>query len=147
MLGQFFNKKPLTKKEEERIISAIAKAESLTSGEIRVHFDSKKVNDPVKKAEEVFNSIGMTATKEQNGILFYINIRDKAFAIVGDKGIHDKVTQDFWNAISNTVISKIKQGELVVGLEESIILCGEKLKKYFPIQSDDKNELPNSISY
>jgi hypothetical protein len=32
-------------------------------------------------------------------------------------------------------------------LIEGIRLAGEKLKEYFPYESDDINELPNDISY
>jgi uncharacterized membrane protein len=40
-----------------------------------------------------------------------------------------------------------KEGRFAEGLEQGIQRCGEKLKVYFPYQSDDINEIPDEISY
>ena len=42
---------------------------------------------------------------------------------------------------------RFKANEMADGLTEAIEMIGDKLKKHFPIQSDDKNELPDTISY
>jgi uncharacterized membrane protein len=40
-----------------------------------------------------------------------------------------------------------KKGEFVEGIKEAVLSCGEALKKYFPFQNNDSNELSNDISY
>ena len=67
----------LTKEEEQEIVEAIRMAEKNTSGEIRVHIESKHKLEPVKRAQEVFIALNMNQTKERNGILFYLDIKKK----------------------------------------------------------------------
>jgi uncharacterized membrane protein len=142
-----FKKRIFSSADEKRIVSAIETAEKNTSGEIRVHVESSFVDDPVNKAREVFVKLHMHETAERNGILFYVNIKQHAFAIWGDEGINRYLPEGFWDEISKTVISYLKEGKYGEGLEKGILCCGENLKKYFPILPDDKNELSNDITY
>lgn len=142
-----FKKKIFSATDEKRIIAAIEAAEKGTSGEIRVHADASAVEDPLQKAKEVFLQLRMHETAERNGILFYVNLKQHVFAVWGDEGIHRYLPDGFWDEISNTVISYLKQNKYGEGLEKGILLCGEKLKTYFPILPGDKNELSNDITY
>jgi uncharacterized membrane protein len=137
-----------TTEDEKKIISAISTAENNTSGEIRVHIEKKCSGDPVKCAEKAFVKLGMHKTDLHNGILFYLAIDSHRFALVGDKGIHEKVGQDFWESVRDKVISKFKEGKIADGLSDGILECGMQLKKYFPhAGAADKNELSDDISY
>ncbi len=143
----FFRKSPLTKNQEKQLISAIQKAELKTSGEIRVHFDKTLSIDPLERAKEVFVKLKMHETKERNGILFYVNIKHHEFAIWGDDGINQKVPTNFWSEIKSTAFEHFAKNEIIEGLEKGILMCGEQLKAFFPIQEGDRNELSNEISY
>jgi len=143
-----FNKKLLSASDEARLITAIKGAEFKTSGEIRVHIEKSIVGDDViDAAHKMFDKLNMHHTKDRNGILFYLAIKSKKFAVWGDEGIHQKVNDEFWNSISACAISYFKQNDIITGLEKSIELCGEQLKHHFPIEVDDTNELSNEISY
>ncbi|OUS18777.1 hypothetical protein A9Q93_03095 [Nonlabens dokdonensis] len=135
----------LTASQEQAIVEAIRKAELLTSGEIRVHLESSCI-DPISRAQELFHLLKMDNTKEENGILFYVAVDDKKFALIGDRGIHKQVGDDFWNAVRDVVLSRFRESEFQKGLIEGIELVGKKLAVYFPWQHDDENELPNEIS-
>ena len=147
VIKNLFKKKLLSSREEACLINAIKLAEQKTSGEIRVHIESKHSSEPTKRAKEIFGKLNMHETKERNGILFYLALHSKQFAVWGDEGIHQKVSQEFWDEISEVCISKFKSNLMIEGLEAGITLCGDKLKLYFPLQSDDHNELKNDISY
>ncbi len=136
----------LSESEEKRIIEAIKKAEKNTSGEIRVHLESKKEKPSMQHAWEVFKKIGMQNTKEDNGVLFYVDVAHNVFTIIGDKGIDKVVPDDFWVSIKDKVLLHFKNKEFADGLIAGITEVGHKLKKYFPYQSDDVNELPDEIS-
>jgi uncharacterized membrane protein len=137
----------LTPEQEQRIIEAIRKAEKNTSGEIRVHLESKNKEKPsISYVWKVFDAIGMTHTKSRNGVLFYVDVNHKIFTIVGDKGIHQKVSDDFWNDVKDVVIQGFKNKKYDEALVKGILMVGEKLKKYFPYQQNDVNELPDEIS-
>ena len=136
----------LSKAEEQEIVHAIVEAEKNTSGEIRVHIEEHTEKSPLERAQEVFFELKMDETQDRNGVLFYVCVSDKKFAIIGDKGINEAVESDFWDCTKDTVIANFKEGNFKKGLVEGILRAGERLKKYFPFQSDDTNELSNEIS-
>ena len=45
------------------------------------------------------------------------------------------------------MVDNFKQGKYTEGLSQGILMAGEQLKKHFPHQKDDKNELTNDISF
>jgi uncharacterized membrane protein len=137
----------LTEEQEAKIISAIRDAEKNTSGEIRVHIENSTLKDPLQRAKEVFYYLKMDQTKDKNGVLFYLAVHDKKFAILGDTGIDEKVPNDFWDSITNIVLNEFKKGNYADGLMKGIIETGQKLKEYFPYQDSDINELTDEISY
>ena len=75
----------LTREEEAEIIAAIRKAESNTSGEIRVHLEASSKIDAFDRAAEVFDFLHMENTKLSNGVLIYIAVEDRTLVIMGDK--------------------------------------------------------------
>ncbi len=136
----------LTNDEEQSIIKAIQQAEKNTSGEIRVHIEDSTDKEVMDRALEVFYSLQMDKTELRNGILLYVAVKSKLFAVLGDKGIHEKVPDNYWEEENQMVLSYFKQGKYAEGLSEVIKNIGEKLKIYFPYQSDDVNELSDEIS-
>jgi len=137
----------LSKKEKAQIVSAIRKAERQTSGEIRVHLERSFKNNGLEHAQEIFERLGMTRTQERNGVLILLSPREKRFFILGDEGIHKKVSQQFWDDLAGETASYFQQDRFADGLAYAIERTGAELKKYFPYQRDDKNELPDGISY
>ena len=134
--------------EEKRAISeAIRKAELKTSGEIRVHIESQCKIEALDRAAFIFSKLKMHKTKERNGVLFYIAIVDKKFAIIGDAGINTKVPANFWDEIRSTMFHYFIEKKYVEGLEKGIHMTGEQLKSHFPHQIDDVNELSNEVSF
>lgn len=136
----------LTAAEEQEIVQAIALAEKNTSGEIRVHIENHSDTPPIARAREVFNSLKMYKTQARNGVLFYVGVLDHSFAIIGDSGIDDVVESDFWECTKDIVIENFKNKKFKDGLVQGINRAGERLKEFFPYDSDDTNELSNEIS-
>lgn len=136
----------LTKLEEQEIIEAIREAERKTSGEIRVHIETTSEKEISGRALEVFHFLKMDNTKLQNGVLIYVAVDDKAFAIYGDKGINDAVPSNFWDSTKDIVIDHFKKGQYAKGLIQGILQAGEQLEKHFPWDNQDQNELPDQIS-
>lgn len=144
----FFEGKPiLTEEQQALIVSAIEEAELQTSGEVKVHLEPFCKTNPMQRGKQVFNELELYHTQQRNGVLFYMAFEDHKFAILGDRGIHEKVGQDFWDSTKELMGSHFKKGELAEGLAEGIKMAGQQLKTHFPYQSDDKNELSNDISF
>ena len=135
------------KHEQQLLVDAIASAELKTSGEIRLHISNFCFGNEVKAAEKVFTKLKMHQTNERNGVLIYIATFSRKVAVVGDGGIHKRLGNEFWQKVVSQLIKKFKENKKAEALSECIIECGEQLGKFFPRQSDDKNELTNTISY
>jgi uncharacterized membrane protein len=88
----------------------------------------------------------MNETVHKNGVLIYLAYEDKKLAIIGDKGIDEVVPANFWDGIKEVMSGHFKQNEFLEGIIFAIQETGSHLKQYFPVQSDDKNELSNEIS-
>jgi uncharacterized membrane protein len=136
----------LSAEEEQDIIDAIKNAEKNTSGEIRVHIEKTSKTDAYKRSMEVFHYLKMDETKLQNAVLIYVAIADKTFAIYGDKGINEVVSENFWNTTRDVIQQHFKSGNFKQGLVEGINEAGIQLKTYFPWLQDDTNELSDEIS-
>jgi uncharacterized membrane protein len=137
----------LTKEEQQVIVSAIEQAEKDSSGEIRLHIESNCTEDILDRAAYLFAKLKMHKTELRNGVLIYLAIKDKKFAILGDVGINSKVPAGFWDEIKDKMTTCFKENRYVDGLTEGIRLTGEKLKTFFPLQPGDINELSNDISF
>lgn len=137
----------LTEEQQSALISAIKEAEKNTSGEIRIHLDDTCREDPIKRAEKVFRYLGMDRTAQRNGVLIYLACESRVFAIIGDKGINDRVPEGFWNDVKDSMVSFFRKGDFAGGLRDAVLAAGEKLKAFFPYCSNDVNEQPDDISF
>ncbi|MGA3013404.1 MAG: TPM domain-containing protein [Bacteroidales bacterium] len=136
-----------TSEEQDDIKQAIMNSELDTSGEIRVHIESVCKGDVLDRAAYMFKKLGMSKTSERNGVLIYLAISNRKFAIIGDKGIHNKVPPDFWDNIKLKMLDFFRDGKFCDGLIYAISESGIHLKQYFPHRKDDVNELPDDISF
>ncbi len=103
--------------------------------------------DVLDNAAHVFKKLKMHKTALRNGVLIYLAVDNKKFAILGDAGIHSKVPENFWDQVKETMAAHFSNGDFTTGLTQGIHMAGEKLKAYFPIMANDKNELSNEISF
>jgi len=62
-------------------------------------------------------------------------------------GINQQVPPSFWDEIKEVMAAKFREGNFAPGLAEGILQAGKHLKKHFPYQTDDVNELADEISF
>lgn len=136
-----------TPEQQEDIKQAILNAELNTSGEIRVHVQKKCTGDILDCAADIFHKLGMDKTTAHNGVLIYVAVENRSFAIIGDSGINAVVPVDFWESTKKLMINHFRDGNFADGLVAGINKAGEQLKKHFPYQRDDVNELTDEISF
>ena len=90
----------------------------------------------------------MDETKEHNGVLVYVALKDRQLAVFGDEGIHKKVGTDYWNKEVEVMISNFNKENYAEGIRQCILDIGEALHTHFPYNKDiDKNELPDDIVF
>ena len=143
----FFSTPLLSDADQLKIKSAIREAEQQTSGEIRVFVESGCKGEILDRAAFLFQQLEMHKTKLRNGVLFYLAIKEKRFAILGDGGINSKTGPHFWDEIRIVMENNFKSGQFSAGLEKGILMAGEALRKNFPFRKDDKNELSDDIVF
>lgn len=134
--------------DTKRIEAALAAAEKQTSGEIRVSVAPFFWGDVRRAAERAFERMGMTATKERNGVLFFLVPARKQFVVLGDAGIHAKVGQAFWDKVAAALSGKFHAGDYTGGLVDAIAVVGDELRHHFPHAGEkDVNELPDTVDF
>lgn len=136
----------LSDADERRVVTAIRDAESKTSGEIRVHVERWSREPALVTAQRWFERLGMRRTHHRNGVLFYVAVDERAFAVVGDEGIHREVGAEFWEAMRDAMASSFAQGDFAGGLVKAIEAAGVRLAEHFPRRPEDRNELPDDVS-
>jgi putative membrane protein len=90
--------------------------------------------------EEVFN------TRHRTGIMIFISFFEHEVIIMADRGISKVVDQKEWDKMVAELISHIRQGKILEGIEAGIVRCGEiLLEKGFTKTEDDINELRDDL--
>lgn len=133
--------------QQEDIREAIMNAELDTSGEIRIHIENSHSGDVLDRAAYLFKELKMHETKDRNGVLIYLSIKNRRFAIIGDAGINQKVGDGFWDDIKAVMLNHFRDNRFTEGLTEAVQMTGLQLKKHFPRKRDDVNELSDEISF
>ena len=136
----------LSKLEHDRIVHAIREAESKTSGEIRVFVQRGKLkNDPLAAAQKKFRQLRMHKTRESNAVLIFVAPREHKFAVVGDRAIHEKCGDEFWQRIVEGMRTHFQNENFSDALVEAIKEIGSVLASHFPKTLGNANELTDVI--
>lgn len=136
----------LSRLDHDRVVAAIRAAEDRSRGEIRVHVAHEEVDDPQAAAAALFEKLGMTATAERNGVLIFVAPARQRFAVVGDKGIHEKCGDVFWKDVAAAMEEDFRAGRFTEGIVKGVTRAGEALAVHFPRTGPDRNELTDEVS-
>lgn len=133
--------------DQKKVVDTIGLSERLSSAEIAVHVEGRVPGgDPVKRGTTLLTKLGITRTRERNGVLIYAAVRDRRFAIIADQGVAEPPESKFWDEAMQRMTIAFRRGAFGDGLCECVKSVGRQLAKKFPRQSDDKNEVSNDIT-
>ena len=136
----------LSKLEHDRIVQTIREAESKTSGEIRVFVQRGKLkSDPLAAAQKKFRQLRMHKTHESNAVLIFVVPRAHKFAVVGDKAIHEKCGDEFWQRVVTRMRTHFQNENFSDALVEAIKEIGSVMASHFPKTLGNANELPDDV--
>src|ERR1700680_368525 len=136
----------LSQLEHDRIVRAIQEAESKTSGQIRVYIQRGKLNvDPLMAAQKRFHRLGIHRTPERNAVLIFVAPRAHKFAVVGDKAIHEKCGEQFWQRLVEGMREHFRNEKFSHALVEAIEETGKVLAVHFPRRSTSSGQSPDEI--
>ena len=145
MVKHFVHRRLARHVDTAAIEAAIAATESRTSGQIRVSLAPHFWGDVRRTAERAFERMGMTQTPHRNAVLFFVVPGRRKFVVLGDAGIHEKVGQEFWHAVTAAVSERFRAGDLTAGLVHGIEVVGEQLSRYFPYEPGSGPGLPDTV--
>lgn len=129
-----------------RVEAAIRSAERRTSGQIRVAVARFYFWGSVRRAADVaFARLRMHQTRQRNAVLLFVAPRLRQFAVIGDTGIHARVSDAFWGQISQALQTDFRGGDLTSGLLHAIDTVGDRLAEHFPPDPLGDNELPDQV--
>ena len=136
----------LSKLEHDHIVAAIREAESKTSGQICVYIQRGKLDvDPLVAAQKKFHRLGMHKTPERNAVLIFVAPRAHKFAVVGDKAIHEKCGEVFWQQLVDGMREHFRNEKFTDALVEAIEETGNALAAHFPRGSTSADQLPDNV--
>jgi uncharacterized membrane protein len=134
--------------DEDAVKRAIAEAEQLSSGEIRVSVSTYFWGNVRRTAEAAFSRLGMNRTAKRNGVLFFVVPSRRTFVVLGDEGIHAKVGQEFWDGVAAAMSERFKARDFTGGLVLGITEAGKQLAEHFPSEGlRDRNELSDDVDF
>jgi uncharacterized membrane protein len=129
-----------------RIQQAIAAAELQTSAELRVSVSPFFWGNVEKTARRAFERLKMHETAERNGVLFFVVPSRRAFVVLGDQGIHERVGDEFWQSVVSQMEPHFRRGDFSEGLIAGIAVAGLALATHYPYDpTSDRNELSDEV--
>ena len=139
-----FSRIPFDKKQIE---VAISQLEKRTSAELRVYIEHHLPKNSLNldRSLAIFKQLEMDKTAARNAVLIYIAYKDHQCSIIGDIGIHQFVGDNFWQQQCKTMTSYFKNKQYSLGVVSTIEKIANELAKYFPLQINDIDELPNEV--
>jgi uncharacterized membrane protein len=135
----------------KRIEIAIANSELSHTAEVRVAVEASLTlrelfykKTPRSRALEAFSLLKVWDTAQNNGVLIYINVADRAVEIIADRGFEHRLSQKYWQRLCSEMVAGFQKDVF----EHSIIHCVQALSKdlaaHFPSRGESNpNELPN----
>jgi uncharacterized membrane protein len=120
------------KLRHDAIVEAIREAEKKTTGEIRVLVSRKEIEAPVTEAQKEFARLGMANSPHRNGVLIFVAPRSHKFAVIGDKAVHEKCGDEFWQKLAEAMTGYFRKSEFTEGIVHGVKKAGELLAEHFP---------------
>jgi uncharacterized membrane protein len=131
----------------EAVRATIAAVEARSSAEVRVHLERTCPDDPLDRAVQVFEALGLARTAARNGVLVYLAVESRRLAVIGDGGVDARVPAGYWQHLARAGAGHLGAGRPREGLVVLLATLGETLVRLFPRRPDDRNELPDDVSF
>ena len=96
-------------------------------------------------AHAQFFEQGVQLTREHSGVLLFVSMAERYVEIVADKGIHEKIGAERWQAIVDGLTARVSSGDVTGGFVAAIGACGEAMAEHYPAKPDDSDELSDGL--
>jgi putative membrane protein len=96
------------------------------------------------RSKQVFLEHGVTETRERSGVLLFLSETEQRVELLADRGIHERVGAELWQALVDEVVTQIRGGHAAAGITRAVDAIGARLAQHFPPSAGDTNELPDA---
>ena len=143
----------------DRLTQRVSASESRHTGQIRICVEANlpmsylwrqgkavSIGELVRqRALMMFSKLRIWDTEQNNGVLVYLLMAEKAIEIVADRGLSRHVPQQEWQAITQRMQLAFYEGRFEDGLTQALEEVSALLVAHFPMSSlgGNVNELPN----
>jgi putative membrane protein len=96
-------------------------------------------------AHAQFYEQGVHLTREHSGVLLFVSMAERYVEIVADRGIHEKIGEQRWQAIVDGFTAKVGAGDVCGGFVAATTACCEAMVEHYPARADDVDELSDGL--
>ena len=151
---RFSTKRRFSPAALDTLEAAIAAGEKRHRGELRMVIEAALDLGHVlagvtsrQRAVQVFAELGVWDTAENNGVLLYICVADRAVEIVADRGYRERVDQQTWVEICTAMSKHFADQQFQAGALHGVEAAAALMASVFPGDGSDRDELPNRPSF
>lgn len=100
-----------------------------------------------ERAISWFGRLGVWDTEQNNGVLIYLLLAERAIEFVADRALAKKVAAARWQGIVDRLGARLHNGEFEDGLTQALEEVSALLVEHFPDEagSVNPNELPDAV--
>lgn len=141
----------------ERLLERVRASEQHHSGELRIFIEAglpasyllRHATTPTlvrQRALTLFGKLRIWDTEQNNGVLIYLLLAERAIEIVADRGIQRHLGPQQWQALIGRMRTAFRQGRFEEGLTQALEEISAVLVQHFPLEpgSPNPNELPDA---
>jgi uncharacterized membrane protein len=118
--------------DQDRLTAALQDAERATAGKINVYVSHGHIEDALSAARERFGRLGLHLHDHRASVLIYIAPKTHKFAVLGDKAIHEKCGEAYWQQLADRLAVDLKKGDLTAALLNAIASLKATMAEHFP---------------
>lgn len=122
----------MTLEQRDAIAAAIREAEDGTTGRIAVRVVLDARVDPLARAQHEFERVGLHRHEAANAALILVAPRARRFAVIGDRALHERVGDAFWDDLVHKSRSYFARGQMFEGILFAVDRIGEAVHSHFP---------------
>jgi putative membrane protein len=114
---------------------------------IRLLISSERMRHKVRlRAERAFAQHAVSQTRERTGVLIMVSLLEHQIYVLPDQPLFERVPRERWSQVAHAAVGRLKTGDIVGGLCQSIETCGVLLAEICPGRPDNNpDELPNEV--
>lgn len=121
----------MSPKDRADIKAAIHAAEAGTTGVVAVRIVPGTDLDAFERARHEFERVGLHRHRHENAALVLVAPKARRFAVIGDKALHERVGDAFWNGVVDEIRPYFARDAIAGGIVRAVQRIGEQFREHF----------------